>query len=97
MPIVYEMERTDDLLETWNALSHLPFDPDTTVQSLDNYLDAVRGYVIRVKAEGAVGLEMVSNPYREPSRKEALSAFECLRKGSELHLVKPNTLRDYVD
>lgn len=94
MPIACETETA--LLETWDTLSHPPFDPDATVQSLDDYLDALRGYVVRVKTEGAVGLKMISNPYNKPIRKEAVNAFECLRKGSESRLVKPNPLRDYV-
>ncbi len=61
MPMVYE-------LETWQALSRPPFEPNAAVRSLDDYLDAVRRYVASVKAEGAVGLKMVSNPYKEPKR-----------------------------
>ena len=89
MPMVYEME-------TWLALMHPPFAPDVVVRSLDDYLDAMRGYVSRVKAEGAVGLKMISNPYTEPSRQEALCAFERLRSGAESRLPVPNPLRDYV-
>ena len=89
MPMVYEME-------TWKALSHPAFDPGAVVHSLDDYLEAVRRYVVRVKGEGAVGLKMVSNPYTESSRAEALSAFESLHSGRESSLPNPNPLRDYV-
>lgn len=89
MPMVYEMEN-------WEDLSHPPFDTSATVRSLDDYLDALRGYVVRVKTEGAVGLKMWSSPCKTPMREEALSAFECLRKGSDSHIAIPNPLRDYV-
>ena len=89
MPMVYEME-------TWEALSHPGFDPEAVVRSLDDYLDVVRSYVVRVKAEGAVGLKMMSNPYTEPGREEAISAFGRLRDGRESRLPMQNPLRDYV-
>lgn len=89
MPLVYEME-------TWKALSHPSFEPGATIYSLDDYLDAVRRYVIRVKSEGAVGLKMLSNPYKEPNRQEAINAFERLHNGTDTALPIPNPLRDYV-
>ena len=89
MPLAYEMER-------WPVLAHPPFEPDATIRTLDDYLDAVRRYVVRVKAEGAVGLKMRSNPYGEPNRAEAVSAFNSLRDGSVSHLPPVNPLRDYV-
>lgn len=89
MPMVYEME-------AWADFAHPPFEPDATVRSLDDYLDAVRRYVLRVKSEGAVGLKMVSNPYGEPDRSEAMSLFEKLRSGTLARLPGMNPLRDYV-
>jgi len=89
MPLAYETE-------TWRALSRPAFEPAAAVRSLDDYLDAVRRYVASVKAEGAVGLKMRANPYGEPRRDEALSAFESLKSGSVSRLPVPNPLRDYV-
>lgn len=89
MPMVYDME-------SWDSLSHPGFEPDAAVNSLDDYLDAIRRYVVRVKAEGAVGLKMMSSPYAEPRREEAVSAFERLRDDREFKLPVPNPLRDYV-
>lgn len=89
MPMVYE-------LESWDALTHPPFEPDASVRTLDDYLDAMRRYVVRVKSEGAVGLKMVSNPYESPSRAEALAASERLRSGAETRLPSVNPLRDWV-
>ena len=81
---------------TWDALSRPEFDPETTVCSLDEYLDTVRRYVIRVKGEGAVGLKMISNPYGTPNRQQALEAFKSLRQGTQGCLPASNPLRDYV-
>lgn len=89
MPMVYEME-------TWPTLAYPVFAPGAPVRSLDDYLDAVQSYVVRVKGEGAVGLKMMSNPYAESSRQEALDAFERLHSGRASRLPVPNPLRDYV-
>jgi predicted TIM-barrel fold metal-dependent hydrolase len=89
MPLIYEVE-------TWQALTRPPFEPNATIRCLDDYLDAVRRYVARVKSEGAVGLKMASNPYEEPKRAEALSAFDGLRDASSSRLPVPNPLRDYI-
>lgn len=89
MPLAYEME-------TWPALAHPGFEPEATIRSLDDYLDAMRRYVVRLKAKGAVGLKMVSNPYQTPNRQEAMESFERLRQGRESCLPLPNPLRDYV-
>jgi len=87
MPMVYEME-------TWEDVSRPSFAPEATVRSLDDYVDALRSYIVRVQAEGAVGLKMKSNPYGEPNREEALGAFDRLSKGASL--PEANPLRDYV-
>jgi predicted TIM-barrel fold metal-dependent hydrolase len=89
MPMIYDVE-------SWEAVSRPLCEPGATVRTLDDYLDAMRRYVLRVKAEGAVGLKMRSNPYQAPSRHEALSAFEQLRSGAAPRLPIPNPLRDYV-
>lgn len=89
MPMVYAMESWKDLLRPGYA-------PDATVRSLDDYLDVVRGYIVRVKGEGAVGLKMMSNPYTAPSREEAARAFKKLRDDEQGSLPLPNPLRDYV-
>lgn len=89
MPMIHEME-------TWKKLSHPVFNPAARVRSLDDYLDVIRQYIVRVKAEGAVGLKMWSNPYKEPNREEAIKAFEQLRNGTEYRFSLPNPLGDYV-
>lgn len=89
MPLIYEME-------TWDALLRPVQAPGAAVRTLDDYLDVMGTYVLRVKAEGAVGLKMMSNPYREPSRSEALKAFSDLQSAATPRLAVPNPLRDYV-
>jgi len=82
--------------ETWAALSRPQFEQGVTVRTLDDYLDLMRKYVLRVKSEGAVGLKMLSNPYKVPSRQDALEAFASLRDGKVAQLPQVNPLRDYV-
>ncbi len=81
---------------TWPALAHPWFERDATVRSLDDYLDALRRYIVRVKGQGAVGLKMVSNPFQAPDRGAALAAFDSLRNGSVDRLAESNALKDYV-
>ena len=87
--VAYEME-------TWEALSRPLFAPEASIRSLDDYLDALRAYVLRAKSEGAVGLKMVVSRFGEPERQEAISAFDGLRTGAVARLPTPNPLRDYV-
>lgn len=89
MPLAYKMD-------TWADLAHPPFEPEAGVRSLDDYLDAVRRYVLRVKGEGAVGLKMMANPFGPPDRAQALGLFDSLRVGSIERLPELNALRDYV-
>ena len=89
MPLIWSVE-------TWQALTAPSPDGTEPVRTLDDYLDRMRRYVERVKSEGAVGLKMISNPYKEPRRDEALAAFEGLRGGSVSQLPAVNPLRDYV-
>lgn len=96
MPLVYDLENPD-------ALLHPPFDKNAPVRNLDDYLDAVARYIIRVKKEGAVGLKTVSNPYGAPNRKEAAAVFEKIVSGEQiitrvewpLYPV-PTPLRSYI-
>ena len=89
MPMVYETE-------SWESLSHPPFEPNAKVNSLDDYIEAIRRYVVRVKSEGAVGLKTVSNPYGEPSRENAVNAFNKLSRDKNIKLPTSNPLRDYI-
>jgi len=89
MPMVYEME-------TWSTLAHPSFEPEATIRSLDDYLEALRRYVVRVQSEEAVGVEDGVQSLRSPQPLEALAAFERLRSGGETRLPVPNPLRDYV-
>ena len=89
MPIFFDTRK-------WEFLSNEPCVKDTEVSSLDEYVEALRRYVVRVKSEGAVGLKMVSNPFGKPNRDEATAAFDALRKDPEMYLADPNPLKDYL-
>ena len=89
MPMIYETE-------TWKALHRPSFNPSEPVETLDQFLDAMKGYVLGVKEQGAVGLKMMSNPFEAPNREEALQAFLSLKEGKVDRLPVPNPLRDAV-
>jgi len=89
MPMVYG-------LETWADFAHPCVDPDAAIRSLDDYLDTIRRYVLRVKSEGAVGLKMMSHPNQAPDREQALSAFRSLADGQTPSLPIFSPLRDYI-
>ena len=89
MPLLYDME-------SWQGLTRSAAAGGAAIRSLDDYLDACRAYVVRVKGEGAVGLKMASNPYGDPDREKAVEAFRALQEGRQQHLPVPNPLRDFV-
>jgi len=95
-PLLIPLMPLAEAMDTWEPLAHPVFEPEADIRSLDEYVDAVRRYVKRVKAEGAVGLKTISNPYGEPNRDEARRAFEKLRDGKESKLPYMNPIRDYV-
>jgi len=98
--IFQQMDNWEDIVRPW-------FDSEVEIRSLDDYLDTLRTFIVRIKAEGAVAVKMISKPYREPSRKEALANFQYLRRSkrmanslsSNIHgdiFNPPNPLTDYV-
>ncbi len=89
MPLAYSME-------TGAEISSSPFAPGTSPRTLDEYLNAAKAYVLRVKAEGTVGLKLFSNPFTSASREEAAAIFNRLLSGELERLPQPNPLRDYV-
>ncbi|MFH0797609.1 MAG: amidohydrolase family protein [Candidatus Omnitrophota bacterium] len=95
MPMQFELENR-------KALSHPFFEKNGGIKSLNDYLDAVGRYVLKVKSEGAVGLKMVSLPYGEPNQSEALRLFKKIKSGKTLpssqfpNFLKRNSLRDYI-
>lgn len=91
--------------DTWEAIEHPIFEPETVVRRMDDLLEAAKRYIHRVKDEGAVGLKMLAAPYGEPSRESALSVFEDLKQGRVEKLPEAkwpdfrlgsNPLRDYI-
>jgi len=99
MPLVTEMETWDRVsrpaMTDWQG-NRRPMDASIAVSTLDDLVAANRSYIEQVKSEGGVGLKMMSNPYRSPSRQAALECFEDLRTGATASLPAVNPLRDYV-
>lgn len=99
MPLVTAMETWAQVsrptLTDWQGNPRV-LAPKVAVRTLDDLLDANRQYIEQVKAEGAVGLKMMSNPYQQPDRQAALECFEDLRRGRRHSLPDPNPMRDYV-
>jgi len=83
-------------MESWEALTTCGQLKGAVIRTLDDYVEAMHAYVVRVKSEGTVGLKMMSNPYGNPDRSAALAAFNSLRDGTERSLPAVNPLRDYV-
>ncbi len=96
----YRFSQTDQypyqMVRTWEDLSSPRFGADGVIDSLDDYLDNFRRYLLRSKAEGVVGLKMASSPNAPPVREDAVAAFGKLRDGKESILPAVNPLRDYV-
>lgn len=96
MPMLYSLEKKEDLL-------HPVFEPDASIKTLDDYMEAMERYVVRVKKEGAVGLKMVSLPYSQTNRNEAESIFQKISSGKmEIPVKKcpffssPSPLHSYL-
>jgi len=70
LPRLHENLREHNRVTTWEIVSRPEFDPEATIRSLDDYLEALHGYLVRSKREGAVGVKMVSNSYEPPNRKK---------------------------
>ena len=87
MPMIFGMS-------TWDEITRAAFHAISPVRTLDDLLDNMRAYVVKVKGEGAVGLKMMSNPFGAPDREQAAAAFRSLRDGTGAAGV--NALRDYV-
>lgn len=92
LPLIYVLKGFD----TWGDLTRMAFNPAEPVRTLDDVLDNMRVELKRIKADGAVGIKMISSPYGPPSREEAASAFARLRDGTEQSLPEVNPLRDYI-
>jgi predicted TIM-barrel fold metal-dependent hydrolase len=95
MPLIYGMEKKEDLINP-------PFEKTATIKTLDDYLESLKNYILRVKKEGTVGLKMVSLPYGNPDRKKAESLFRKVISGLKIPTPQwpdfpdSNPLKDYV-
>ncbi len=81
---------------SWELLSAEPCVAGVELGSLDDYVEALERYIVRVRSEGAVGVKMFSNPYNAPDRDAAASTFDALRSDPEMYLADPNPLKDFL-
>jgi len=93
-PLMYDVR-------TWEDLCHPVFDRQADISSLDDYLEASRRYLLKVKAEGAVAFKMLSFPHGMPDRQKAQECFARLKSGAVKALESlggsgTNPLRDYL-
>jgi len=93
-PLMYDVK-------TWEDLCQPVFDKQAGVSSLDDYLEAARRYLLKVKAAGAVAFKMLSWPQGTPDRRQAEECFGQLKSGAVKALEgfggpRANPLRDYL-
>ena len=91
-PLMYDVK-------TWEDLCRPVFDRQAAISSLDDYLEAARRYLLKVKAEGAVAFKMLAAPHAAPDRPKAEECFGRLKSGTVKALESPggtNPLRDYL-
>lgn len=68
-------------MSSWRAIQGCGYCQGQTMHTLDDFLDACRAAFTKGQAEGCVGLKMMSNPYGNPDRAAAVTAFDNLREG----------------
>jgi len=64
-------------------------------KTLDDYLDLAREDLKRWKSQGVVGIKMVSRPYGEPDRGQALALFDSI-VSNDKEIPELNPLRSYI-
>jgi len=85
---VFGLLRCD--MESREGLLRPYFAPDAKIASLDDYLDAARSAVLRVKSEGAKGLKMAGLNYAGPDRKAAEKLWNSMMSASPERISAPN-------
>lgn len=94
MPLLHNIS-----LEDRENLLHPPFAPEAQVKTLDDYIDACKCYISRIRKEGAVGMKILPSAMGAPDRKSALSLFAQVKSGRNLPkdwTIASNPLRDYI-
>lgn len=74
LPLLKEEKMTH-----WDDLSHPFFEPDACISTLDDYLEAIRRYILRGKQAGAVGFKWVVRPDLPPDRRQAERLFANIK------------------
>jgi predicted TIM-barrel fold metal-dependent hydrolase len=83
-------------IDSWASIERPVFAPDSEVRTLDEYVEAGRRFITRMRAGGACGLKMGSAPFGQPSRSAAAAAFEGVRSGTAGIHPLFNPIHDYV-
>jgi len=81
---------------SWSEIAARACELGERVETLDDLVHITDKGLAKWKSEGAVGVKMTSQPYGEPNRAEAMSAFDSLRRGEVEQLPDMNPLRDYM-
>jgi uncharacterized protein len=85
-------------------LTNPSFDPGAKVRTLDDFVASVCHYIARAKKQGAVGLKIISLPYKDFDRGQAQAVFDQICGGKPWssagnwygQFAAPNPLKDYV-
>lgn len=70
----------EDKMTGWEDLAHPLFDPDARVATLDDYLEAIRRYIVRGKQAGAVAFKWIVRPDLPPDRQQAEQTFAEIKQ-----------------
>ncbi len=66
------------------ALLQPSFAPEARITTLDDYLQALEGYIREAKADGVVGIKIAAQPPCEPDAAAAVRIFDRLRDNGEV-------------
>jgi hypothetical protein len=76
LPLLKEEKMTH-----WDDLAHPFFEPDAHIATLDDYLEAIRRYIVGGKLAGAVAFKWVVRPDLPPDRRQAERLFSEIKQG----------------
>ncbi|MDP2824142.1 MAG: hypothetical protein Q8O52_15875 [Sulfuritalea sp.] len=78
----------EDMMTHWDDLAHPFFEPDACVATLDDYLQAVRRYIVAGKQAGAVAFKWVVRPDLPPDRRLAERMFAAIKQSGGTRMSK---------
>lgn len=80
----------------WEQVTQRAAALEQRVNTLDDYLDLMAAGLARWQKEGAVGVKIISQPYPEGDRQQAVDVFEALRAGTTTELPALHPLNSYL-